>query len=35
MEENLAYHRMSYEKSSLTMENLTENPMLLFKKWFD
>ncbi len=35
MEENLAYHRMSYEKSSLTTENLTENPMLLFKKWFD
>ncbi len=35
MEENLADYRRSYEKSSLTAENLTENPMELFKIWFD
>src|SRR5699024_2849636 len=35
MEENLANHRKSYEKSELSFENLTPHPMELFKKWFD
>lgn len=35
MEENLSDYRRSYEKSALNSENLTENPMHLFKKWFD
>lgn len=35
MEENLADHRRSYEKSALSVDNLTENPMTLFKAWFD
>lgn len=35
MEENLANHRRSYEKSELHIDNLTANPMQLFKRWFD
>lgn len=35
MEENLAYQRKSYEKSELREESITDNPMRLFKEWFD
>lgn len=35
MEENLAYHRRSYEKSVLEAEELTAKPMEFFKIWFD
>lgn len=35
MEENLANHRRSYERSALLHESLTPNPMELFKRWFD
>lgn len=35
MEENLAQHRQSYERSALNRENLSENPMQLFKIWFE
>jgi pyridoxamine 5'-phosphate oxidase len=35
MEKNLENYRKSYEKSELTEDNLLENPLALFKKWFE
>ena len=34
MESNLGHYRKSYEKGELLMENVPENPMELFQKWF-
>lgn len=31
---DLSNYRRSYEKSQLTEDNLTDNPIMLFKKWF-
>lgn len=35
MEENLANHRRTYNRSALDSEKLKKNPMDLFKIWFD
>jgi len=34
MEKNLENYRKSYEKSELTEENVSENPMEFFQQWF-
>ncbi len=34
MKENLHDYRKSYEKGALTLENLDENPLQQFRKWF-
>src|SRR5690625_1378087 len=35
MEKDLAYHRKAYTKSELRADLLTDNPMELFKNWFE
>lgn len=35
MEKDLAYHRKTYKKSELRADILTDNPMELFKAWFE
>lgn len=35
MEKDLAYHRKTYQKSELRADLLTDNPMELFKTWFE
>ena len=34
MEKDLSNYRKSYQKSDLTEENISDNPMQLFQKWF-
>jgi len=34
MEKDLGNYRKSYKKSDLTEENISDNPMQLFQKWF-
>ncbi|MBT8185784.1 MAG: pyridoxamine 5'-phosphate oxidase [Eudoraea sp.] len=34
MENDLSNYRKSYKKSDLTEENISDNPMQLFQKWF-
>lgn len=35
MEKDLSNYRESYDKGELLIENVSENPMLLFKDWFN
>lgn len=35
MEKNLGDYRKSYEKAELVRENLPENPLTFFQRWFD
>jgi len=34
MEKDLSHHRMNYDKNALLIENISDNPMELFQKWY-
>ncbi len=34
MEKDLSHYRMNYDKNALLIENISDNPMELFQKWY-
>lgn len=34
MEKDLSHYRMNYDKNALLIENMSDNPMELFQKWY-